>query len=140
LAAAGTSTEIGGQMHAHEHGSSHQHDHSHPRYADQPHPQHVVLDIGGEIGALIVHTDPDLLGTEVEISRAGEDDRRNHKEVLERTTGGGSEHVLVFDNLLEGAYTLWVAGVAKAREVRVEGAEIAELDWRSAPTPSAASS
>jgi hypothetical protein len=132
-------------MHSHDDGTHHEHHdhdhgghdaHSHLRFADRPHPQHVVLDIGGEIGALIVHTDPELLGTEVEISPSGEDERRSHKEVLERTTGGGSEHVLVFDNLLEGSYSLWIGGRAQARDVRISGGEIAELDWRLATSAS----
>lgn len=37
-------------------------------YADRPHPEYVVLDIGGECGALILHTDPEMHGVEVEIS------------------------------------------------------------------------
>jgi hypothetical protein len=111
----------------HDHGDGH---HRHETYADHPHSQHVVLDLGDGVGALVVHTDGELIGTEVEISPAADDSRRSHKEVLERTAGGSSEHVLVFDNLDEGGYTLWIDGVAMARDVRVAGGAIAELDWR----------
>ena len=72
----------------------------------------MVLDIGGDVGALIVHAPADLLGTEVEISPAGEDDRRSHKDVLERRMGGRPAYTAVFDGLREGAYTLWSHDVA----------------------------
>jgi hypothetical protein len=106
------------------------HDHHHESPADHPRSQHVVLELGDGIGALIVHTDPELLGTEVEISPAADEARRSHKEVLERLTGSGSAHVLVFDNVAEGDYTLWIDGVAKARDVRVVGGAVSEIDWR----------
>jgi hypothetical protein len=38
----------------------------------------------------------------------------------------------VFDRLGEGAYTLWVGGEAVAREVRIVGGRVTELDWRTA--------
>lgn len=118
-------------MHSHEHHGQHDH-HHHTTYADRPHPEHVVLELGDGIGALIVHTDADLLGTEVEISPAADDACRSHKEVLERITGAGSTHVLVFDNLAEDDYTLWIGGIPQTRNVRVAGGAIAELDWRRA--------
>ena len=76
----------------------------HPHHGHgEPHPQHVVLELGDGIGALIVYTDPELLGTEVEISPAADDSRRSHREVLRRAAGGGESHALVFDNLPAGA-------------------------------------
>jgi len=44
--------------------------------------------------------------------------------------GATTVHALVYDNLAEGDYTLWIDDVAKARGVRVTGGEIAELEWR----------
>jgi hypothetical protein len=105
-------------------------------HAARRHPEFVVLDIGGDVGALIVHTDAALVGTEVEISPAGDDARRSHKDVLERTIAGRPAYTAVFDGLREGAYTLWTGGVARARGVDVTGGAIAELDWRSASGPS----
>ena len=78
-----------------------------------------------------VHTDPDLHGVEVEISRAGDDSNREHKEVLERRMNGRPAFTVVFDRIPEGRYTLWVDDAPRAREVAVAGGEIAELDWRS---------
>jgi hypothetical protein len=99
-------------------------------YAAREHPEFVALDIGGDVGALIVRTDPALHGVEVEISPAGADGDRSHKQVLARSAGGQAEFTLVFDALAEGCYTLWLDGEAQAREVRVRGGAISELDWR----------
>lgn len=105
--------------------------HSHPHtYADRPHPEYVVLDVGGDQGALIVYTEADMHGVEVEISPAGADAERQHKEVLERSIGGRPAFTAVFDNLGEGHYTLWVDDEPRARDVAVTGGEIAELDWK----------
>jgi len=102
----------------------------HHHEAEGAHLQHVVLELGDGIGALIVHTGPELLGTEVEISHTGNDASRSHKAVLRRTAGTYDSCVLVFDNLPEGTYTLWIGGVSRARDVRVESGAVAELDWR----------
>lgn len=115
--------------HSHAHPS---HDHAHHDPVAGARSQHVVLDIGGDVGALIVQTDRALLGVEVEISPAGDDASRTHKQVLERASGGQSAPVLVFDNLAAGAYTLWIDGAAAARDVHVGGGAVAQLDWRTA--------
>src|SRR5271167_3052253 len=122
------------------HGHSHEHDHSHDHgpsgeenYAARRHPEHVVLDIGGDIGALILHTGAGMLGVEVEISATGWDDRRSHKDVLERELQGRPAYTAVFDNMREGTYTLWVDDVARERDVVVTGGAISELDWSAKP-------
>ncbi len=116
--------------HTHE-DHDHHHDHGHPH----PHVhldsaeirmQPVVLDLGGNVGALIVHTEPELLGVEVEISPAGNDGDRQHKEVLQRVLGPTIANVLVYDNLEEGDYTLWIDGRAVAHGVHVSGGQVSE--------------
>ncbi len=118
--------------HMHAHGL-HPHDDSHnavENYSARKHPEFVVLEIGADIGALIVHADPDMHGVEVEISPTGRDACRSHKEVLERTINGRPAFTAVFDQLAAGTYTLWTAGEPRAREVAVAGGAIAQLDWR----------
>ena len=109
----------------------------HENYSARPHPEYVVLDIGEDVGALIVHTDAELHGTEMEISRDGEDYARSHKDVLERGAGARPAFTAVFDSLPEGAYTLWIADVPRARDIRVNGGTVAELDWTSTPRDAA---
>jgi hypothetical protein len=105
------------------------------QYASRDHPEPVVLEIGGELGALVVYTDPALHGREIEISRAREDGRRSHKDVLNRPVNGRPTYAAVFDRLREGSYTLWAGGVPAARDVAVTGASITELDWRGENAP-----
>ena len=100
-------------------------------HSARAHPEHVVLEIGGELGALVVYTDPELHGREIEISRRGDDDRRSHKDVLERSRGGVPSFAAVFDRIEEGTYTLWIDGAARARDVAIAGGSITELDWQS---------
>jgi hypothetical protein len=109
----------------------------HENYTARPHPEYVVLDIGEQFGALIVYTDPERHGTEVEISPQGEDSNRSHKDVLERGEGGRVAFTAVFDRLPAGAYTLWTEGVARARGIVVLGGAVVELDW-TASLPAAA--
>jgi hypothetical protein len=103
---------------------------THLHYAARPHPELVVLEIGEDLGALILSTGPDLHGVEIEISPSGEDGRRSHKEVLERSGGGRPAYTAVFDQLPAGAYTLWTKGVARQRDVVINAGEVAQLDWR----------
>jgi hypothetical protein len=97
------------------------------------HTEPVVLEIGGELGALVVYTDAALVHEEIEISPAADDSRRSHKDVLERLVGGRSVHAAVFDRVERGEYTLWHRGGERARGVAIAGGEIAELDWRGNP-------
>jgi hypothetical protein len=99
-------------------------------YSARKHPEFVVLEIGEGVGALIVHADPELHGTEIEISPARADHLKRHKEVLERSINGSSAFTAVFDAIPAGSYTLWTDGRARAREVAVPGGEIMEVDWR----------
>ena len=103
---------------------------SHHHHERRPRTEPVVLEIGEELGALVVYTDRALLHEEIEISPAADDRRRSHKGVLERHVGGGCVHVAVFDRLERGTYTLWHRGAARSRGVAVAGGEVAELDWR----------
>jgi hypothetical protein len=121
-------------MDTHGHSNEHGHSHDHgpggeENYAARRHPEHVVLDIGQDIGALIIHTDAGMHGVEVEISATGQDDRRTHKDVLEREINGRPAYTAVFDNIRQGTYTLWVDDVACERDVVVSGGAISELDW-----------
>ncbi len=123
------------------HDHSHDHDHDHHDGGAHRHVHHdvasirtepVVLDLGAGIGALIVHTDPELLGVEVEISAAGNDEDRQHKQVLRRMLGPAEATVLVYDGLPEGDYTLWVDEAEPVRGIHVTGGQVAELDLRHA--------
>ncbi len=122
--------------HAHDHGHGHSHDHPVENYAARKHPEFVVLDIGEELGALIIYADQAMHGREIEISPAGKDSARSHKEVLERREGDRPAFTAVFDALPTGTYTLWVDDRPRARNVNINGGAVVQLDWRSATTGS----
>jgi ribulose-5-phosphate 4-epimerase/fuculose-1-phosphate aldolase len=126
-------------MHSSGHSHTHPHRHNHGEvvepYAARRHPEAVVLDIGNDLGALIVHTDAGLVGVEVEISATGSDGERSHKEVLEREIEGRPAYTAVFDKVRAGSYTLWVHDIAREHGVVVIGGTVAELDWsRTSPS------
>jgi len=104
----------------------------HEHHSARPHPEFVVLEIGEDLGALVLHTDGEMHGLEIEISPTGEDDNRTHKEVLERRGGGRADFTAVFDGLRAGTYTLWCKDVACVRNVAISGGKVAELRWSDA--------
>ncbi len=99
----------------------------------RPHPEHVVLDIGGEIGALIVHADPELHDLQVEICPSGaEDGKREHQHILERPINGRTMYAAVFGGLRQGSYTLLTDDAVRETDVIVRGGIVTTLDWRGA--------
>jgi hypothetical protein len=107
------------------------------QHTSRPHPEQVVLDIGENVGALIIYTDADMSGAEIEISPSGHDHQRAHKDVLERPVTGEPNYAAVFDRLEQGSYTLWIDDRPHATGVTIEGGSITELDWASKPTVAA---
>jgi hypothetical protein len=101
-------------------------------YAARKHPEFVVLELGEDLGALIVHAGADMHGIEIEITPEDNHELRSHKQVLERSVDGRPAFTAVFDGLLAGSYALWRDGEPRAREVSVTGGSVAELDWPTA--------
>ena len=101
---------------------THTHDHS-----TDARPEHVMLDLGLGVGALVLHTGEELHGAEIEISPTGSDEDRSHKQVHDRPVGGRPHYAAVFDGLPAGEYTLWLDGRPLRREVAVAGAVVTDL-------------
>ena len=95
-----------------------------PHHSADPRPEHVMLDLGPGAGALVLHTDADLHGVEIEISPAGRDEERSHKQVHERPVAGRPLYGAVFDSLPAGEYTLWLDQQPLRRHVDVAGAAV----------------
>lgn len=92
--------------------------------------ERVVLDIGGDIGALILYTRPEANGDEIEISPRGHVGHRSHNQVHERIFNGRVFYAAVYPELRAGEYDLWGDGPAPVDHVTIEGGRVAELDWR----------
>lgn len=101
------------------------HDHS-----TDARPEHVMLDLGPGVGALVLHTGANLHGREIELSLAGCDEERSHKQVHERPVAGRLLYGAVFDSLPAGDYTLWLDGRPLRREVAVAGAAVTEISLK----------
>jgi hypothetical protein len=101
------------------------HDHS-----TDARPEHVMLDLGPGVGALVLHTDATLHGAEIEISPSGSDGNRSHKQVHERPVAGRPLYGAVFDRLPAGGYTLWLDDRPLRRDVAVAGESVTEISLK----------
>ncbi|MCU1359078.1 MAG: hypothetical protein JWN99_367 [Ilumatobacteraceae bacterium] len=111
--------------HAHEHGVAHHHE---PAPRGGP----VVIDIGGDNGALIVRLDDRLEGTEIPIEFADDPTRDIHTGVWRRALGAGSVVVAVFPQLRRGSYRLHACDGHDGAQLQITGGHVTELDLRSA--------
>ncbi len=100
--------------------------------AENPHVQggSLVLDIGGDIGALIAYLPESFAGTEVYISVADGSEPFTHTGVHPRGTGGTLRQTAVYPELTTGDYQLWHPADASplGEPVHVDGGAVAELD------------
>lgn len=107
-------------------GTAHHHVSAHNPHAGQG---PVVLDIGGDVGALVLHARVDMVGREIEISPLGDDEQRQHVEVLPRRTLSGERYAAVYGGLRQGHWTVWGDDDVPVMVVSVRGGEVAEADW-----------
>jgi hypothetical protein len=103
------------------------HDHS-----TDARPEHVMLDLGPGVGALVLRTGAGLHGAEIEISPAGRDGERSHKQVHERPVAGRPLYGAVFDRLPAGEYTLWLDDRPLRRDVAVAGEAVTDISLEEA--------
>ena len=97
----------------------------------------VVLDLGGDSGALIIYTGRELHGREIEVSRADRDGPRTHSAVRERHVRDGVFHIAVYPDLEAGLYTVWWDDRTPAGAISVTGGAIAEFAWPTSAPPGA---
>jgi hypothetical protein len=130
--------------HTHEHGHSHGHGHQHgqagegaaPVTSAERQPSGLgygapVLDIGGDIGALVLYTSADLEGVEIEVSLTTDvDSPRTHTQVHRRTVGGSTFWAGVYAELPEGDYQVFWDDPSVRRSFAITGGAVTELDWR----------
>jgi hypothetical protein len=91
-------------------------------------PGSVILELGGDIGALIVEAPPALAGHEIEISpRDG--GPRTHSLVRQRDTAAGRSYAAVYPVVPAGEYTVWRDDGIPAGQVTVRGGRASRFAW-----------
>ncbi len=109
----------------------------------------VLLDIGGDVGALVISMPPAMVGVEIEIAPVGgssshdHDDRhphghahghghRPHVAVVDRPVTDGHQPSLVFPGLVEGSYELFDKGQDTVLlTAEIIGGQVTFLEWPS---------
>src|SRR5215469_2318555 len=89
----------------------------------------VILDLGNDVGALILDAPAELNRREIEISRAddGTGARRTHSLVRERRTDAGVSYAAVYISVPAGDYVVWREDETPAGSVSVRGGHIAHF-------------
>ena len=93
-------------------------------------PGTVVMDVGGDIGALVLYTPAGMDGREIEISR--DDDhgaRRTHSQVHRRHMADATTYAAVYPKLTAGTYTIWTDEQNAAATVVITGGQITTCRW-----------
>ena len=115
--------------HTHRHVAEHLTAETYPHVHGGP----PVLDIGGDVGALVATMDPSAVGTELHLRSDHEPPISIHTGVWRRAVAGGSRNVVtaaVFAELLEGTYWALDRDGSDLVCVDIRGGELASIDLR----------
>lgn len=90
----------------------------------------LVLDIGGDVGAVVVYIGPSSEGKELDLTPVGCPRSHDlHNVVRRRTTAAG--HMVfaaVFPQVHEGSYWLWADAPGPIAELTVVGGQVCTVD------------
>jgi hypothetical protein len=89
-----------------------------------------VLDIGGDVGALIVQLDAVPRTGELEACPRGRPDLRFHTGVHWRDVGDRRVAVAVYPQVIQGDYQILDANLRPVATVRIRGGEVARLQLK----------
>ena len=110
----------------------------------------VMLDIGGDVGALVVAMPSSMVGAEIEIDAVGGarlehahghdhehghghghgHTHRAHVAVVDRPVSEGTQPSLVFPELVEGSYELFDKGADSVLlTAEISGGQVTFLEW-----------
>jgi hypothetical protein len=89
-----------------------------------------VLDIGGEVGALVVYLADQTATGELEACPTSDPDHRFHTGVHSRSFGEAAAWVAIFPEVVEGTYHLLDDAGSPMATVAVTGGNVEQLDLR----------
>ena len=105
--------------------------HDHDRHHhDAPTGAGVVLDIGGDVGALVVLLGDQRVGEELDIQPVGDAGATFHTGVHPREVGGARRRVAVFPEVRTGIYELLDERSLPFMRVEARGGEVLTYDLR----------
>lgn len=86
----------------------------------------VVLDIGGEVGALMLHTSPAMVGHEIDLIPDDGTVAHTHSAVRERQLVNGVSFAAVYPHLQAGTYVV----EGSDQRVTITGGRVTELEYQ----------
>lgn len=89
-----------------------------------------VLDIGEDVGALLIYCHPQLHGQQIDVSSQERLGERVHTDVLERRVNKKPVFAALFLALTAGVYVIWDHDDRQIGKVTINGGQVSELDWR----------
>lgn len=116
--------------HDHDHDHDHGHDHGHQPHSAEPHRVRggaPVLDIGGDIGALVMIMNDTDIGSEVFLRPDGQPAATVHTAVWPRRFGDHDVATAVFLELTEGRYWVLDPDGVDRLPVDIVGGQLSEL-------------
>jgi len=84
----------------------------------------IAVDIGEDVGALVLYAGPEREWLEPEIHPVGKPAARQHVWVLERVVGSGTVYAAVFPSLRQGRYGVCSPDGVTAQEVEITGGKV----------------
>jgi hypothetical protein len=92
-------------------------------------PESLVLDIGDDVGALVLYADESCLGQEIDITHAGVPQSHHTHTMVRRRRAVDREFIAgVYPELHAGIYTVWSLDGAPLGDVVIAGGNVTEFD------------
>ena len=128
-----------------EHEQHHAHYAAHSRAAEAPYvdkgplvgpAEALVLDIGGDIGALILYAEETCLGVEIDVTPAGAPRSHHVHTMIRRRRAVDREFIAgVYPELVEGTYTVWGIDDLPLGQVSILGGHVSEFQSGNCRSP-----
>lgn len=96
--------------------------------ADGP-PESLVLDIGGDVGALVLYAHEECLGQEIDLSPVGTSRSHHTHTMIRRRRAVNRQFIAgVYPELHQGTYTIWSLDGEAMADVTITGGTVTEYD------------